>query len=85
MSGGRRPSRGCVDLHPVQIVTEFDAPTEVRGRVGAAASSYNNALGLAIYVVALVITDPADFPLLAWASCASVGLAATLVTAWSLR
>lgn len=71
-------------LAEVQIFQEH-VPAEVRGRVGAAASSYNNALGLAIYAVALVITDPADFPILAWASCGSVGLAATLVTVWSLR
>lgn len=71
-------------LAEVQIFQEH-VPQDVRGRVGAAASSYNNALGLAIYAVALVISDPADFPLLAWASCASVGLAAALVTAWSLR
>ena len=71
-------------LAEVQIFQE-NVPDAIRGRVGAAASSYNNALGLAIYAAALFFPAPADFPLLAWASCASVALAASLVTAWALR
>lgn len=71
-------------LAEVQIFQEH-VPDSVRGRVGAVASSYNNAMGLLIYAVAMVISDTADFPTLAWASCGSVGLAAVLVTLWAVR
>ena len=71
-------------LAELQIFQER-VPDAVRGRVGAAALAYDNALGLAVYAFALVVSDPASFPVLAWASCAAVGLGAALVFIWAVR
>ena len=70
-------------LAEVQLFQER-VPHHVRGRVGAVASAYNNALGLAIYVLALSLPDSGSFATLAWASCTAVALAALLVAGWSL-
>ena len=70
-------------LAEVQLFQER-VPEPIRGRVGAVASAYNNALGLGIYLLALALPAPASFPVIAWASCGAVGLAAVLVIRWTL-